>query len=186
MANFEIAYKITSDNEGGFSNKSTDKGGFTYAGISRVMNPNWQGWSIIDSFYEKFGLKQGQFICNPKLDSLIKLFYKQNYWDKNRLSEITSQDVANEIYDIGVNMGTGFAAYILQSALNLLNGNQKFYKDIAEDMVIGSETLTIVNKFIHTDALVKTINGLRFMKYIEICKKDKTQEENLLGWLTRC
>lgn len=185
MANFDIAYNITSQIESGYSNISSDKGGETYCGISRINNPGFVGWSIIDQRNKIKQLQRGEFICDNRLDKLVKEFYKQNYWNKNRLGDIINQDIANEIYDIGVNMGTGFAAYVLQDSLNLLNRNQRDYPDIKEDMLIGNITLGLVNNFNNISAILKTINGLRFIKYEKICKSDPTQEENFIGWLTR-
>lgn len=53
MADFDKAYFRTCKFEGGYANDKNDSGGETYKGISRVHNPKWGGWKIIDSYKKK-------------------------------------------------------------------------------------------------------------------------------------
>ncbi len=50
MANFEQAYDKMMEDEGGYvlHEVQGDRGGQTYAGIARKMNPKWEGWQHID------------------------------------------------------------------------------------------------------------------------------------------
>jgi lysozyme family protein len=185
MAKFEIAHKITSLNEGGYANNLYDMGGETYRGISRVYWPNWKGWFIIDEYKRRIKLKNNDYIHDEDVNILVDEFYKKHFWDVNRLSEINNQKIANELFDTGVNMGRKIAAYFLQEALNLLNKNQKAYKDIKVDGVIGDITLKLVNNYKKYHHVVKTLNGLQFERYVGICKRDKSQENNFINWLKR-
>ncbi|NDF50116.1 MAG: surface-binding protein, partial [Betaproteobacteria bacterium] len=50
MADFAPAYEAMIRNEGGYvlHDVPGDRGGQTYAGIARNMNPRWPGWALID------------------------------------------------------------------------------------------------------------------------------------------
>ncbi|HBF18469.1 MAG TPA: hypothetical protein DDW81_00145 [Cryomorphaceae bacterium] len=48
MADFEWAYRHTSNKEGGYVNDPSDYGRETYRGISRRWHPYWEGWKIVD------------------------------------------------------------------------------------------------------------------------------------------
>src|SRR5579872_5238571 len=142
MADFEVSYKLTLQIEQGYANDPADTGGETYAGISRKNNPNWIGWKTIDQYKAAHsGDLDAALKANSYLQQSIKQFYLTNYWNVNRLSEVADQRIANELYDIGVNMGTGIAAEFLQRALNIANLNQKAWLDITVDRVIGGTTL---------------------------------------------
>ncbi|HEY0089689.1 MAG TPA: glycosyl hydrolase 108 family protein [Candidatus Lokiarchaeia archaeon] len=183
MANYEQGLPIVINNEGGYVNDSTDKGKETYQGISRANWPNWEGWVEIDRIKQQRKIAFNEIILN--LWPLVKRFYKLNFWDTNKLDQINNQQIANEIFDTGVNMGISKGVKFLQEALNLLNKNQKEYNDIAEDGIIGTITINLTNNHKNQIALLKTINGLQFMKYVEICDRDKSQEKFFYGWLNR-
>lgn len=190
MAEFKNAHLITARNEGGWHNgkglNKFDRGGETFKGIARKIWPNWKGWDRIDL------LKQSNEFPriaeqDPLLTNMVHEFFKENFWDRNRLSEIHFQPIANELYDTGVNFGTVPAAKMLQQALNLLNRNQDSWQDIKEDGVIGPLTLRKVNGLIGMDRIYcfNVLNILQGESYINIMRKDKTQENNLRGWLSR-
>ncbi len=52
--NYVKALIFTSSAEGAFANRKADKGGITYKGISRVYNPKWIGWNIINRYLDKY------------------------------------------------------------------------------------------------------------------------------------
>lgn len=113
MANFEIAYKRTAKFEGGYVYDPDDKGGETYAGISRKANPKWLGWKTIDAAKKKSG-----FPKNLKNDAIlqqqVRTLYRANYWNPIWGDKITKQEVANEIYDFGVNAGVATSIKLQQ------------------------------------------------------------------------
>lgn len=190
MGSFKTAYTITSVNEGGWHNgkgkNKWDRGGETFKGIARKIWPDWDGWKLIDN-WKTFA--QFPFVAenDPKINEAVHLFYKKNFWDKNRLDEIEYQPLCNELYDTGVNFGTNRAAKMLQQSLNLLNRAEASWKDIKEDGIIGNITLGIVNKLSAKDSIscFNLLNVLQGEAYLNIARKDKTQENNLRGWLTR-
>ena len=113
MANFYIAFKRTAQFEGGYVYDPDDNGGETYAGISRKANPKWVGWKTIDA-----AKKKSNFPKNLKSDIIlqtqVKTLYKTNYWNTIWGDKITNQDVANDLYDTGVNMGVAMSIKLAQ------------------------------------------------------------------------
>lgn len=176
MTNFNEAYQLTSVLEGGYVNDPFDRGGETYKGISRKYHSSWKGWQIIDT---NKPISRGQILDNQELDILVLDFYKKNFWNKLRCDSINQQDIANELYDTAVNMGTKSAIKILQKAINLLST-----KDVHVDGFIGPITIHYANK-VNQKCLLKTLNGLQFTKYVEICEANPSQKRVFKGWLKR-
>jgi len=119
MANFEIAYKKTNINEGGWNHVKGDTGGETYCGIARNYHPTWQGWKIVDAFKTKNGIEPGQKINDPELEKLKKQFYKSKFWDIIGGDAIEHQNTADTLYDFGVNSGNPRSIKNIQKALNI-------------------------------------------------------------------
>lgn len=116
MANFEIAYKKTAINEGGWNHVSGDRGGETYKGIARKFHPKWAGWSIVDS---KKPLRHNAIIKDEKLNSLVMDFYKKQFWDVVSGDDIEDQAIANTLYDFGVNAGQGRSIQNIEIVLGM-------------------------------------------------------------------
>ncbi|KKL21999.1 hypothetical protein LCGC14_2439810, partial [marine sediment metagenome] len=96
--------------------------------------------------------------------------------------------IANEVFDTAVNMGVARSVKFLQSGLNLLNRNQINYPDIVEDGKFGRATMNALNSYSYMDDeshLLKILNILQGMHYIEYAKKSATQERYMRGWLKR-
>jgi lysozyme family protein len=187
MATFNEAYLITMNIEGGWDQDLVDKGGETYRGISRKFHPSWSGWAIIDSLKLKPGFPNTAYNSDI-LNSKVKEFYKINFWDINSLGEIQSQIISNELFDIGVNMGTPKAAKFLQASLNILNKNGATYPNIPEDGKMGPGTLRTFKMCLNSvgeDVIYKILNILQGQFYIDIMLYDPTQEKFALGWLKR-
>ncbi|MEE9572797.1 MAG: putative peptidoglycan-binding domain-containing protein, partial [Candidatus Neomarinimicrobiota bacterium] len=155
--------------------------------ISRRYHPSWDGWIIIDIAKQDTGFP-GNLIYDPALDSNVSEFYRSNYWDRFLGDEIISQPVANELFDTAVNMGLSRSVKFLQTALNLLNRNQTNYPDVVEDGKFGSATMNALRSYFYMDEalyLLKIMNILQGVHYINYMKKSPTQEKFARGWLKR-
>src|SRR3990172_10242116 len=112
MAQFSISDRKTSAHEGGYVNNPDDRGGETYRGIARKRQPEWEGWPIIDRLKQ-----ESDFPANlgydPELPNLVVKFYHDNFWVTIGGDAIQQQEIADELYDTGVNMGPGVAVKIL-------------------------------------------------------------------------
>src|ERR1035437_4603933 len=101
MSLLEPAIQATLLFEGGYSNNPLDSGGETYRGISRKNWPNWNGWGYAD--IERSDPNFPHCLDrNLGLQGNVIDFYRQNFWS---YGAITSQPVANKIFDLAVNVG---------------------------------------------------------------------------------
>lgn len=176
MANFDLAYKITMSNEGGYANDPQDRGGETWKGVARNFCPQWSGWILVDKIkLTKPKSLNAALSAEASLDKLVLSFYKVNYWDVIKLDQINSQQVANQLFDIGVNMGTGRAAKFLQQAI---------LPAITVDGLVGNMTISSANAQ-DPKKLYNAINDLRAAKYNQIIALNPSQAKFKNSWFSR-
>jgi lysozyme family protein len=97
------------------------------------------------------------------------------------------QAVANEIFDTAVNMGTGRAALFFQRSLNVVNLNAKKFPDLKLDGQVGQKTITAFNSLDERSKrnVLKLLNCLQGVKYIDICEANPQQEIFVSSWMSR-
>lgn len=121
MADFDIAFKRTVFNEGGYVNDTDDMGGETYMGVSRKAHPDLDMWKIIDNV-KKYCVDapdiNKELKSNKELTEYIKNFYETNYWRPFNLYNQQNQRLANQIFDTAVNMGIAKTKKIMQRVKN--------------------------------------------------------------------
>lgn len=186
MSYFLDAYAITMSHEGGYGNDPTDVGGETYKGVSRVYNPSWKGWTLIDD-YKTFSDFPKCLEKDIGLQDMVKRVYKERYFDDYRGDEMP-RELALEMFDTSVNMGVGRAVKFLQIALNVLNRNGQLYQDQVADGDYGPTTHKCLYAYLQTDSellLCKIMNVLQGNHYIEYMTKSPTQEKYARGWFNR-
>lgn len=90
-----------------------------------------------------------EFFTGPAEEALAEAqrIEEQEYWEAMRLAELANQNVANKLFDMGVNMGVRQASIYGQRAANLLLGRLASGAEqrLAEDGVIGAKTLAAIN-----------------------------------------
>jgi lysozyme family protein len=121
MANFKLSFNKTVKAEGGYVNDPNDKGGETYLGISRKSHPTSKMWVIIDAIKKEHGTKNlnGILKGNIELDKIAEDIYKKLYWDVMMLDKVPSQEIAHQLFDMGVNSGVSRAVKIAQRIMGL-------------------------------------------------------------------
>jgi len=186
---FLQAFDFTIKHEGGYANNPNDYGGETIAGISRVYWPQWTGWSVIDDEKENSNFPD-MLDSNVVLHEMVEAFYRVNFWDPMRGDELAAGniDVAAEVFDASVNMGTRRAVRFLQTALNVFNRNGSLYDDIVVDGRMGPGTLGVYSKFLESDDpafLLKSQLLQRGAFYLNRAVEDSSQETFIRGWLNR-
>lgn len=183
MADFKFTLEMVLGVEGEYSNVKTDRGGETYCGISRVKNPGWIGWPIIDSAMKSIGQ-----LPVRQLRQHVEDFYRIEFWNPINGSDLNS-DMALDIFEAAVNCGVGTAIKFLQNALNFCNRQQKLWPDLKVDGNFGPMTLQAVYKALGEtygeQILRKTFDLFQGKYYIEIVLNDPTQEENFRGWINK-
>ncbi|MXV51281.1 hypothetical protein GS399_09900 [Pedobacter sp. HMF7647] len=180
MAEFENAYKITMTNEGGYANNKLDKGGETYKGIARNFWPNWAGWPTIDRVKATSSNLNADLDSNDTLEQLVHSFYKRNFWDTENLDNIRSQELANQAFDIAVNMGTSIAAKFLQKGYNAVHSETPLLIDGG----IGPITVEAVNSS-EPCPIYDAINVLRKERYDNIIASNPSQVIFKNSWYSR-
>lgn len=188
MADYQKALALVLKHEGGYVNDPLDRGGETYRGVARRFHPDWSGWKRIDGLQGKSGFPD-TLNSDTKLQQSLAAFYRKNYWSPIQGDKLGDDALAQELFDTAVNMGVRRASRFLQEALNLLNRNQSSYDDLAVDGWLGDKSLTALQALIKADKgtryLLKLLNALQAAHYIEIMRKDPTQERFARGWLNR-
>jgi lysozyme family protein len=138
---FLPAYEVIKSNECSattcYVNDPNDSGGETYAGISRVYHPNWDGWVLIDFAKNQGKLYQVKNGTYPGLEGKVKEFYS-HMWSSKRFGEINSQELANIFFDFYV-WRPAAATSTLQQTLNQLG------YAVAVDGLFGPQTLNAIN-----------------------------------------
>lgn len=162
MAEFDPAFDVVILNEGGFrlTDIRGDKGGQTYAGISRKRNPDWSGWRAVDA---------GE---TPDT-SQVRAFYKHEYWDRVRGDDVTDSRIAQSLFDFAVNAGPVIAIKLAQAVCGVVCDGQ-----------LGPRSLEALNGII-PDTFVERYALAKVARYAAICNKDRAQSKFLLGWINR-
>jgi len=146
MTNFEKSLNKLKLIEGGYSNDPKDKGGETYRGISRVYNPNWKGWKLIDQCKELFPTTFKHELDKIKTLQLhVKELYKEKYWNVFKGDKILSDKVADRLFNIFVHIGDlTFTVTSLQKVLNSLHRGSVGH-DLVIDGILGGKTINMLN-----------------------------------------
>lgn len=161
--------------EGGFVNDPSDSGGATKYGITETVarQVGWMG-KMQDLPY--------QFAFDV---------YAHLYWDALQLDDIEqrSPEVAAELADTSVNLGTMRAGTFFQRCLNALNNEAKDYPDMIVDGRVRVGTVRAFNKFMDRRGTVgsiimcRALNSLQGAFYIELAERRQKDEKFLAGWL---
>ncbi len=169
MADFKTAFLLTLQHEDSTrSGKVTiDAGGRTRFGIAEKFHPDLPG----------------EFFAGPAEDALAEAekIEEREYWNSLRLAEVENQNVANKLFDMGVNMGVRQAAVYAQRAVNaLVIADAR----VAEDGEIGAKTLAAING-VDAIAYYQALCELSAAHYRHVVAVNPAQAMNLNGWLKR-
>jgi lysozyme family protein len=165
MADFDKAFVITLDREGGavLHKVEHDAGGWTFCGIAENIHPDWEGWLIIREF--------GEF--DPRLMPLVRVFFKEKYWDMINGDQIYSQSIAESIYDFGVNAGIRTSAKLAQKLAGVIS-----------DGAIGPKSLAALEG-LDEELFSAQFALLKIARYVKIVDRKPTQLKFLKGWINR-
>lgn len=194
MSIFQISFDLTEDVERGWQNDPADTGNSssglgTYKGLASSFQPKWKGWPIVKAEIAKlppqppYGTRayslwvktlNAALAANAELQAMVASYYKANFWDVNNLGLISSQLVANKVYDAGVNRGTGTAAILLQKVLGLMTDGQ-----------IGPVTIKAANA-VDGNELAEKYRQARIADYERLIKINPKLAQYKASWLGRC
>lgn len=126
----------------------------------------------------------------PRSDAAA--IYRRLYFLRPGFDRIAlrAPSLAAELFDTGVNMGTGTATAFLQRALNALNREASDYPDLSVDRRVGTATIAALDAFLAKRGpdgeavLLKAIEALQGAHYIQIAEAKPSQEAFVYGWLS--
>lgn len=135
MSDFKEAMRLTFIHEGGYQNEEDDSGNW-HNGINYGTN-----FGITpDTLFKYHPELESDFnsVKNLTADQASAI-YRDGYW-KTLYSQISDQNIANKLFDLGVLFGVGHAVELLQIAL------KPSFPSLAVDKAFGPETLSVVNQ----------------------------------------
>ena len=161
--------------EGDYSDHPADRGGPTR-------------WGVTEAVARAHGYP-GDMRHFPRQEAVA--IYRRKYWIRPAFDRIAEHapDIAAELFDTGINMGTSTASGFLQRALNALNRDGRDYRDISVDQIIGGQTLGALKAFLRKRGakgeavLLKAIEALQGARYIELAEKRPANQAFLYGWI---
>ena len=187
MTDFNVAIVLTLKREGvvfdargvpvpgrtGYNNDPDDPGGETNYGITKaVAIANGYMGPMIDIPYE-----------------IVLNIYKKIFWDINRLGDLASQAVANEVFDTGVLAGPRTAGAMLQRALNVLNKGATLWPDVARIGAIDRITIAAANKCVMIPngdrAILELLNAYLGEHLTTNTERNPKLEKYIWGWIAK-
>ena len=160
MSAFDEAFEVVVGLEGGYINDPNDLGGETKYGISKRYHPN----VVIRT------LTLGE----------AKQIYWNEYWNKLLLAQVQDANIATEIFEQAVNLGSVVAVKNAQTSISLIEGS------VIVDGYMGIGTLFALNCLGNRkSAFLKCMTALQFNIYRDIVAKNPSQSKFFLGWLKR-
>lgn len=163
------------EREGDYVDHPSDRGGPTR-------------WGVTEAVARAFGY-DGPMEDLPQ--DTARAIYRRRYWDEPGFGKVAkvSEAIADELFDTGVNMGTGKPVEFLQRALNTLNLRGRLYPDLAVDGRIGSMTVAALGKLMARRGrdgelvVLRLLNAQQAVRYMEIAENRESQENFMYGWL---
>lgn len=172
MADFKPAFAFTLQHEdpGGTGKVTEDGGGRTRFGIAARFHPDLAE----------------EFFTGPAEEALAEAgrIEEREYWEPMRLAEVKNQDVANKLFDMGVNMGTRQAGIYAQRAANMLLSRAVQAGVLTEDGNIGEKTLAAINS-LEPAGFYQALREQSEAHYRHLAAVNPAQAGNLPGWLKR-
>ena len=136
----DILYKLEFSNENDVLERNATEDGWTFMGIYQGAFPGLDLWKVVRQKMQQYNgdmkLVGSMLYNNPQVREMVEAFYKKEFWDKAKLDDVVSQQVANEIFIAGVNMGIKKAVMLAQKLVS-----------VPQDGVVGPKTLKAINAY---------------------------------------
>ena len=173
----DIMYRLEFSNESNVLEKNATEDGWTFMGVYQGAFPNLDLWKVIRQKLQQYNgdmkLVGSMMYNNAAVREMVEAFYKKEFWDKAKLDEVHSQQIANEIFIAGVNMGMKKAVMLAQKLVG-----------VPADGVMGPKTLKAINT--HDDTAFDEMYDMLEMDYYEmIVVNDPRKRIYAKGWRNR-
>lgn len=172
-----ILYRLEFSSENDVLEKNATEDGWTFMGIYQGAHPQLDLWKVVRQKMQQYNgdmkLVGSMLYNNPQVREMVAAFYKKEFWDKAKLDSVNSQQVANEIFIAGVNMGMKKAVMLAQRLVGA-----------TQDGVVGPKTLAAINKFDDT-VFDEMYDVLENEYYEEIIAANPSKRIFAKGWRNR-
>lgn len=180
MANFNEAFQILMRLEFSRPEDALDRNptesGWTFMGIYQNAHPCWAGWDEILGAVALGGNIEKisrALYASENLRAQVRAFYKEAYWDRMRLDEISSQLKANEMFIFGVNVGVKPAVRVAQQLVGVVN-----------DGIAGDQTVAAINRY-DEERFDKQFDRAELEYYNKLIEKNPKFRVYANGWRNR-
>ena len=172
---FDVLLSLEFNNPSNALHKNPNEDGLTFMGIYEAAHPNWVGWERIYNVLDQYQdmKKTSVSLYNSNIIELVKVFYKDQFWDRLRLDEVEYEIVCKEMFLFAVNAGLKIAVKTAQRVLG-----------ITADGIIGPQTLKALNNFNPEDFDVM-YDEYEIRYYEEIIARNPKFKIYAKGWRNR-
>ena len=136
----EILFSLEFKDESDALHKNKGENGLTFLGVYQTANPNASLWNIVNKEIDRANgdlkIASKEVFKNKLAIDIVNDIYRNNYWDRAKLSSVISQKIADEIFVFGVNVGM----------TNAIKKAQKLV-GVEADGVVGPMTLKALNEY---------------------------------------
>lgn len=178
---FDEYYKRAQDIEGLISNNVNDRGGLTLCGIAYNAWPSLSIWDM----YKEHGMEVFKL---QEFQAIVKEFYKINFWEKCQCDHVGDK-LAWELFEFGINAGSGTSVRCLQQILNAHNKEGSLWADLPTSGNFGPMTTEAFFRMQdqgYTDEdFALMLNAMQFCYYMNITQRTPSQEKFMNGWTKR-
>ena len=171
-----------------------DKGGDTFAGISKRANPRWEGWGILNKYEPNTDLPEEVV---TELKPLVNFLYKTNYWETVHLDDSIYGEFGDHaeieelkvlLFHISVLSGPRIAIFALQNALGGIAADGLWGPNTREKLATELGLFANYNnqeENNNIECLQRGIILTMINRFVRICLNDRSQDRFLLGWAKR-
>lgn len=136
------------------------------------MNSKWNGWTTIDILKRQPGFP-ANLDKNDGLQSDVEDFYRITFWDPMNGDKLSNQQIANSIFDFGVNAGLATSVSLAQMVV-----------EVKADGVIGPLSIAAINGS-NPEMFMASFTLAKIARYINIVKKRPDSRKYFYGWVCR-
>jgi lysozyme family protein len=162
-----------------YTNHPSDRGGPTKYGVTLGALGQHRRRPVTAADVEKLTEAEARevyyhrYVTEPGFDKLLEL----------------NTNVAAEVIDAGVLSGPHRSGLWLQMALNAFNQQQRRYRDVPEDGVVGLATRHALQEYLAMrgeqgeTVMLRALNALQGSYFIDISRLRVTNEDFVYGWI---
>lgn len=190
----EIIDHVVVNREGGyvFSDHRFDRGGQTFAGISRRWNERWPGWSILDLEKSLGGVTDDWSRDHEGLRRMTLEHYYDHYWSPLCLDDVENDLIKMSVFSMGILSGVATTAKIVQkilSGINDINVPGLHLEPVAVDGIAGAQTMDALGRVgrheVGSVVFSHILTLAQISRFVDIVRKDRSQDRFLVGWINR-